>query len=415
VEAYLKTVEELLTCPVRENRTGVDTLGKVVNLTEYNTNYGTTLNAVSSKSLPLKSVLGELRCFIQGKTSAADFGAAGCNVWYENANEHGVNPNAWLSNTFRKGTDDLGPIYGAQWRRWKDTVLFECEELIADDVNRGPISATTERQLKQEQEHKMFRHYIKLGYRLDGTYSKQLDTKKVTVFVLYREVDQLKNAVDTIIKSPNSRRVLVLGWNPAVLEQIALPACHVLQQYLCTELMLHERVQALHARVTHDVEWYGNERLSRQKELTVFGDWIYSNVSKAAFSRDVFTHEVLDSLNVPRHRLDLIMFQRSADFVLGSPFNIASYDMMLNKMARVTNTAPGSLFYLTGDTHIYVTHLDAAREQIERGPHEENRGRFLINPIIKTLEDLENSTADDYKFVGYKNKGKLENPTPMAI
>src|SRR5690606_14054933 len=100
-----------------------NTIRKVFHHNEYETYGGTRFNAVSHKRLAVKSVLAELIGFITGTDDAKVFGDLGCNVWYENANKHGVNPNKWLSSPFRKGENDLGRIYGVQWRKWEDIKL----------------------------------------------------------------------------------------------------------------------------------------------------------------------------------------------------------------------------------------------------------------------------------------------------
>ena len=124
--------------------------------------------------------------------------------------------------------------------------------------------------------------------------------------------------------------------------------------------------------------------------------------------------EKLNKLGAPKYKLDLIMYQRSADSVLGVPFNITSYAMLLQMMAKVTGHAPGNFYYLTGDTHIYKNHFDAVQEQINRKPLI-NSTRFIINPKIKTLLDLERAKPNDFRVFNYQNLGNLNHETPMAV
>lgn len=85
-------------------------------------------------------------------------------------------------------------------------------------------------------------------------------------------------------------------------------------------------------------------------------------------------------------------------------------------MAQVTGTAPGSLYYLTSDTHIYTAHEEATAEILtERVKLPSERPRLLINPNIKTLENLDNMSIADFKVVNYENLGKLRSPTPMMV
>jgi thymidylate synthase len=122
--------------------------------------------AVTTKRLAFKQVAGELIGFLRGATTASEFRDLGCSIWDQNANEN----EQWLKNTYRKGTDDLGRIYGAQWRDW----------------------------------------------RAEGQW-----------------IDQIDRAVDKIKNNPDDRRNIVTAWNPGELDKMALPPCHIMHQYLC--------------------------------------------------------------------------------------------------------------------------------------------------------------------------------------
>jgi thymidylate synthase len=123
----------------------------------------------------------------------------GCKVWDQNANENAQ----WLANPFRQGEDDLGEIYGVQWRKWPA-------------YKQIPVSnqAAIEQTLRQ-------------GYRqiAEGEEDGQ------AYVVLYKAIDQIRQCVDTIIKDPGSRRILFHGWNVAQLDEMALPPCHLLYQF----------------------------------------------------------------------------------------------------------------------------------------------------------------------------------------
>lgn len=117
--------------------------------------------AITTKKLAFRSVVGELIGFIRGYDSAAQFRSVGCNIWDQNANEN----MQWLANPHRKGEDDLGMIYGVQWRRL-------------------PMP--------------------------DGT------TK-----------DQLAELIRKLRTNPSDRRLIVWAYNPAYLDYMALPPCHM--------------------------------------------------------------------------------------------------------------------------------------------------------------------------------------------
>lgn len=99
---------------------------------------------------------------------------------------------------------------------------------------------------------------------------------------------------------------------------------------------------------------------------------------------------------VAEGKLSLQLYQRSADTFLGVPFNIASYALLLQMMAQVTNLQPGEFIHTTGDTHLYLNHLDQARLQLGRTPR--SLPQMHINPDVKSIFDFR---YEDFELVGY--------------
>ncbi|ACG77233.1 thymidylate synthase [Phenylobacterium zucineum HLK1] len=123
-----------------------------------------------------------------------------------------------------------------------------------------------------------------------------------------RVIDQISGVVNSLKTNPESRRHIVSAWNPAEVEDMALPPCHCLFQFF----------------VAPDRD--GVKRLSCQ------------------------------------------LYQRSADVFLGVPFNIASYALLTLMMAKVTGYAPGEFVHTLGDAHLYLNHVEQARIQLAREP-----------------------------------------------
>lgn len=172
-------------------------------------------------------------------------------------------------NEWADENGDLGPVYGHQWRSWPD--------------GRGG------------------------------------------------SIDQISNVIKLIREHPDSRRMMVTAWNPAEVEEMALPPCHCLFQFYVAD-----------------------------------------------------------------GRLSLQLYQRSADTFLGVPFNIASYALLLMMMAQVTGLKAGDFIHTTGDTHLYLNHVEQARLQLSRTPRP--LPHMHLNPDVKSLFDFQ---YDDFTLTDY--------------
>ena len=101
-------------------------------------------------------------------------------------------------------------------------------------------------------------------------------------------------------------------------------------------------------------------------------------------------------VDIDKNELSCQMYQRSADLGLGVPFNIASYALLTRMVAQVTGRKPGDFIHTIGDAHIYVNHIDALKEQLEREPRP--FPKLKINPEKVGIDDFEFS---DFEVIGY--------------
>ncbi len=251
--AYLELMQDVLDHGTKkEDRTGTGTISKFGHQSRYDLSAGFPL--VTTKKCHLRSIIHELLWFIKGDTNISYLKENKVRIWDEWADENG----------------DLGPVYGSQWRAWKN--------------HQGET------------------------------------------------IDQLAQVIDQIKNNPDSRRIIINAWNVGQLIEMALPPCHAFVQFYVAE-----------------------------------------------------------------GKLSCQLYQRSADIFLGVPFNIASYALLTMMIAQVCDLEVGEFVHTLGDAHLYLNHLDQAKEQLSRVP--KKRPTMKINPEIRDINDF---TYDDFELVNYE-------------
>ena len=154
-------------------------------------------------------------------------------------------------------------------------------------------------------------------------------------------VDQIQNLIFDLKTNPDSRRLMVSAWNVGELNDVVLPPCHYGFQVYTRELSVEERLDLA------------------SKTYKVFDP----------FDFHVGDHNEIDKLYpVPKRAISLMWNQRSVDTFLGLPFNVASYGLLLEIIAKEVNMVPDELIGNLGDVHLYSNHIEQAREQINREP-----------------------------------------------
>ena len=292
MKQYLDTLSNILTSgDVRMDRTGTGTIGLFGTQQRYDLRAG--FPAVTTKKLAWRAVVSELLWFIEGSGDERRL----CEILH--GTRDADKKTIWTGNAqapYWKGSakfnGDVGRIYGVQFRHWQTG-------------KKHWISSSEEEPV---------------------------------------EVDQLANLIDGIKKDPYGRRHILSAWNPAELDQMALPPCHIMAQF------------------------YVNSK----------------------------------------NELSCHMYQRSNDFFLGCPFNIASYSLLTHMIAQVCGLGVGEFIHSTGDAHLYSNHIEQVKEQLSREP--------LPLPILKMnqgIMDINLFTMDDFHLEGYKCHDTIK--APMAV
>jgi len=324
MKQYLDLIRLVLeTGSWQENRTGIRTISIPGAMMRFDLQEG--FPAVTTRKLAFKSAIGELVGFLRATRSAAEFRALGCKVWDQNANEN----QQWLANPYRLEDDDLGSVYGVQWRQWPGYKVLDADRAtqIADAQQRG--------------------------YQIVTSWQSPQGTQQV---LLYKAIDQLRQCLDTIIANPTDRRILFHGWNCAQLEEMALPPCHLLYQFLP---------------------------------------------------------------NVAKKEISLCLYIRSNDLGLGTGFNLTEGAALLSLVGRLTGYTPRWFTYFIGDAHIYESHLPMIEEQLTREPLPpptlviSERIPDYAQTGLYQPEWLELVEPGDFSLVNYQHHAAMS--APMAV
>ena len=192
-------------------------------------------------------------------------------------------------------------------------------------------------------------------------------------------IDQIDDLVKELKTNPDSRRLIVSAWNVGELYQMVLPPCHYGFQCWTRELSIKERLDLAS-------KTYGN----------LFEPFDFIRVD----------HKEIDELYpVPKRAISLMWNQRSVDTFLGLPFNIASYALLLQIIANEVNMVPDELVGNLGDVHLYLNHIEQAKEQISREPFD--------LPKLKTDAKMDGiccNVTDDFILEEYQSHPAIKAP-----
>jgi thymidylate synthase len=162
-------------------------------------------------------------------------------------------------------------------------------------------------------------------------------------------IDQIARLIREVETNPNSRRLIVTGWNPETCDEVALPPCHTLFQFKV------ENEKTLHCH----------------------------------------------------------LYQRSADAFLGVPFNISSYALLTHMVAHACDLEPGEFIHTFGDLHIYSNHVDQVNELLAREPLPLPKLQFVKAENLKGIEGLLKFNYENLDLAGYESHGKIAAPVAV--
>ena len=214
-------------------------------------------------------------------------------------------------------------------------------------------------------------------------------------------IDQISELIKQLKENPDSRRLLVSAWNPSDLPHQVLPPCHYGFQVYTRNLTAGEMWNLLKKKV-------GEEKFkSMVDDIVPFGGGL---------------SEELESYKIPKRSISLMWNQRSCDLFLGIPFNIASYGLLLEILAKEVNMVPEDLIGNLGDVHLYNNHLEQAAEQCSRDPYElptieiTERNWYIHEKVKEHLgeknfdEKILSYRPDCFELINYQSHPSIKAP-----
>ena len=191
---------------------------------------------------------------------------------------------------------------------------------------------------------------------------------------LNSNTDQIQTLINYLKTNPDSRRLMVSAWNVGELDQMVLPPCHYGFQVYTRELSIKERMEIY---------------FKQHPDWAMIGE-----------------HSFFDKHNIPKRAISLMWNQRSVDIFLGLPFNIASYGLLLEIIAKEVNMVPYELIGTLGDVHLYLNHIEQAKEQLTRNPYE----LPLLKILNTQVDDIAHYEISDFTLENYQSHPPIKAP-----
>ena len=353
---------------------------------------------LTTKKMYWKGIVTELLWFLRGDTNIKYLVDNDCHIWdgdaYKNwCRQFEVDPNNFDAEEVAKGHND---------QCWGYPILDHVKP-TSKEYKRGQINAYLEGKaekpffyLSQEEfvnKIKTDDEFAKKWGELGPVYGKQWRKWKGKLVDKSEEfdahtawvpeqIDQIANLIHDLKTNPDSRRLMVTSWNVGELDKMTLPPCHYGFQVYTRELSRDERIDVYCKEYTNGI---------RGKYEPPFDDFI---------------DDKLATRNIPTRAISLMFNMRSNDVPLGLPFNLASYGLLLQIIAKEVNMVPDELIASLGDAHIYVNQIDGVKEQLTREPYKLPTLVMVTNPELKFDEYV----YDNFKLVNYQSHPTIKIP-----
>ena len=310
---------------------------------------------LTTKKMPWKTIVTELLWFLKGDTNIKYLLDNGCNIW----------------------TGDAYKSY--REARPNDRDAYTIEE-FAEQIKTNPDFAA---------------RYGELG-PIYGKQWRSWVSDKDMDYGTETSVDQIANLINDLKTNPDSRRLMVSAWNVGELGEMVLPPCHYGFQVYTRELSREERIENYNSKFENKIE-VPFIKLN-------LGDAIENTIDVA-----------LSQANIPTRAISLMWNQRSVDTFLGLPFNIASYALLLTILAKEVNMIPDELIGNLGDTHLYLNHIEQAKEQIEREAFDlPTLNHLKEDSFYKSLSEDQSLYSHlnntDFELVNYQSHPAIKAP-----
>jgi thymidylate synthase len=294
-----------------------------------------------------KGIITELLWFLKGDTNIKYLVDNGCNIW---------NGDAYKSYCKIAG-DYEKPDY--------DVHIEDADEKL---VRLMTMSEFVDRIKTDENFHKRWGD-------LGPVYGRQWRNCSA---IYDGGVDQIKNLIDDLKHNPDSRRLIVSAWNVSEIDKMVLPPCHWAFECYTEELSDEERI-----------------KLAGGTIQVKYPSLIIQQIKSC------------DERNIPKRKLSLKWHQRSVDTFLGLPFNIASYGLLLEMLAKEVNMVPSFLIGDLTNVHLYSNHIEQAKEQLKRVSFDLPRLEIHGEPIGSDISDY---NINQFKFNGYESHPSIKAP-----